>query len=60
MIGLCACRELTSIFPGSVRKQLGLSFLGETREEGQLVLGLVQVKGLETEVRADAEPADVV
>ena len=35
---------------GAVRKQLGLSFLGETREEGQLVLGLVEVKGLGTEV----------
>lgn len=36
---------------GIVRKQLGLSFLGETRVEGQILLGLVEVKGLGTEVR---------
>lgn len=35
---------------GVVRKQLGLSFLGETHEEGQLLIGLVEVQGLGTEV----------
>lgn len=35
---------------GIVRKQLGLSFLGETREEGQMIIGLVEVQGLGTEV----------
>ena len=35
---------------GVVRKQLGLSFLGETREEGQMLIGLVEVQGLGTEV----------
>lgn len=35
---------------GVVRKQLGFSFLGETREEGQFLIGLVEVQGLGTEV----------
>ncbi|TFY56076.1 hypothetical protein EVJ58_g7861 [Rhodofomes roseus] len=34
---------------GVVRKQLGLSFLGETRVEGQFLLGLVETQGLDTE-----------
>ncbi|EPS95859.1 hypothetical protein FOMPIDRAFT_142547 [Fomitopsis schrenkii] len=34
---------------GVVRKQLGLSFVGETSEEGQLLIGLVEVQGLGTE-----------
>ncbi|TFY64717.1 hypothetical protein EVJ58_g2424, partial [Rhodofomes roseus] len=34
---------------GVVRKQLGLSFLGETRTEGQFLIGLVEIQGLETE-----------
>ena len=46
----CMPLERLQSAQGAVRKQLGLSFLGETREEGQLVLGLVEVKGLGTEV----------
>ncbi|KZT65328.1 monooxygenase [Daedalea quercina L-15889] len=34
---------------GVVRKQLGLSFLGETRTEGDVLLGLVEIQGLGTE-----------
>ena len=36
---------------GVVRKQLGLSFLGETQDAGQMILGLVEVQGLGKEVR---------
>ncbi|KZT68267.1 monooxygenase [Daedalea quercina L-15889] len=34
---------------GVVRRQLGLSFLGETRVEGWALIGLVQVQGLGTD-----------
>ncbi|KAH9907123.1 FAD binding domain-containing protein [Fomitopsis serialis] len=34
---------------GTVRKQLGLSFLGDTRYEEQTVIGLVEVQGLDAE-----------
>ncbi|KZT68269.1 hypothetical protein DAEQUDRAFT_728082 [Daedalea quercina L-15889] len=34
---------------GIVRKQLGLSFIGETRLEGQALIGLIQVQGLDTD-----------
>lgn len=50
----CVFNKLSSanaLAPGIVRKQLGLSFLGETRYEEQLMLGMVAVQGLGTDVR---------
>ena len=38
------------VLPGVVRKQLGLSFLGESQDAGVMALGLVEVQGLGTEV----------
>lgn len=35
---------------GGVRKTLGLSFLGETREEDWLIYGDVEVKGIDSDV----------
>lgn len=35
---------------GGVRKKLGLSFLGETREETWLIYGDVEVQGLDKDV----------
>lgn len=35
---------------GVVRKQLGLTFLGETRESDRLVLADIYIKGINTEV----------
>ncbi|KAI0734948.1 FAD binding domain-containing protein [Fomitopsis betulina] len=48
---MVSCRVLvgTDGAKGVVRKQLGLSFLGETRDDRHWILGLVEVQGLGTE-----------
>lgn len=39
-----------TIIPGVVRKQLGLAFLGETREDVRLLIGDLYVEGLDGDV----------
>ena len=44
-------RDLDELFSGTVRKALGVNFLGETREDERVYIADVQAEGLENKVR---------
>lgn len=43
--------SLNIVYEGVVRKLLGLSFIGETRDDDEMVVGDVDVYGLNRDVR---------